>query len=68
MDALILLGFVVLWIVLQVWVLPRLGVPTCLGGACRPPGLPWQDGPGSPADRSRPPAGSPTLPPADPDR
>jgi hypothetical protein len=28
MDILIFLGLFVLWIVLQVWVLPKLGVPT----------------------------------------
>jgi hypothetical protein len=28
MEALILLGILVLWIILQAWVLPRLGVKT----------------------------------------
>ena len=28
MDMLLLLGVVVLWLILQIWVLPRLGVPT----------------------------------------
>lgn len=28
MDVLIFLGIIALWVVLQVWVLPRLGVPT----------------------------------------
>jgi len=23
------------WILLQVWILPKLGIPTCLSGACR---------------------------------
>jgi hypothetical protein len=27
-DLLLILGFVVFWIVLQSWLLPRLGVPT----------------------------------------
>jgi hypothetical protein len=28
MDYLIVLGILALWIILQVWVLPKLGVPT----------------------------------------
>lgn len=28
MDWLILLGILVLWVILQVWVLPKAGVPT----------------------------------------
>jgi len=28
MDLLLLLGLVALWLVLQIWVLPKLGVPT----------------------------------------
>jgi hypothetical protein len=28
MDVLLLLGIFALWIILQVWVLPKLGVPT----------------------------------------
>jgi hypothetical protein len=27
-DLLLILGFVVFWILLQAWLLPRLGVPT----------------------------------------
>jgi hypothetical protein len=27
-DALVILAFVVFWVVLQTWLLPRLGVPT----------------------------------------
>lgn len=23
------------WILLQTWILPKLGIPTCLSGACR---------------------------------
>ena len=25
------------WIVLNMWVLPWFGIPTCMGGACRVP-------------------------------
>ncbi len=25
------------WFVLQRWILPAFGVPTCMSGACRPP-------------------------------
>jgi hypothetical protein len=28
MDALIPLGLIAVWVILQAWVLPRLGVPT----------------------------------------
>lgn len=28
MDFLILFGIIALWVILQIWVLPRLGVPT----------------------------------------
>jgi hypothetical protein len=28
MELLIVLGFLAVWVVLQIWVLPRLGVPT----------------------------------------
>jgi hypothetical protein len=28
MEGLVLLGLFALWLVLQIWVLPRLGVPT----------------------------------------
>ena len=34
-DALIVIGFVVFWIVLNRWVLPRFGVQTCMSGACQ---------------------------------
>jgi hypothetical protein len=27
-DLLVILGFLVLWVVLQTWLLPRLGIPT----------------------------------------
>lgn len=25
------------WIILNVWILPLLGIPTCMSGACRMP-------------------------------
>ncbi len=28
MEVLILVGILVVWLILQIWVLPRLGVPT----------------------------------------
>ena len=37
------------WLILQIWVLPKLGVPTCLSGSCaapirqRPKGLSKKD-------------------------
>ena len=30
MDFLGLLGFVIFWVVLQRWILPKFGVPTCM--------------------------------------
>jgi hypothetical protein len=33
-DALIILLFLGLWIVLNKWVLPWLGIPTCMSGGC----------------------------------
>jgi hypothetical protein len=35
MELLLFLGILVLWIALQVWILPKLGIPTCMSGACR---------------------------------
>lgn len=35
MEALWILGFVALWLALQLWILPALGVRTCLSGGCR---------------------------------
>ncbi len=35
-DALLVIGFIVFWIVLNRWVLPRFGVQTCMSGACGP--------------------------------
>lgn len=34
MEGLWILGFVVAWILLQAWILPRLGVRTCLAPGC----------------------------------
>lgn len=33
-DLLLLTSLFAGWIVLNVWVLPLFGIPTCLGGAC----------------------------------
>jgi hypothetical protein len=30
-----LIGVFAAWILLQTWILPKLGIPTCLSGACR---------------------------------
>jgi hypothetical protein len=30
-----LIGLFAAWILLQTWILPKLGIPTCLSGACR---------------------------------
>jgi len=30
-----LIAVLVGWILLQSWILPKLGIPTCLSGACR---------------------------------
>jgi hypothetical protein len=35
MELLLFLGILVLWIALQLWILPKLGIPTCMSGACR---------------------------------
>lgn len=40
MDILKIIGFIVFWFVLNRWILPRLGVPTCLSGGC---GLPVRE-------------------------
>ncbi len=29
MDLLVVIGVMAVWVVLQTWILPRLGVPTC---------------------------------------
>jgi len=35
MELLLFLGILVLWLALQLWILPKLGIPTCMSGACR---------------------------------
>lgn len=35
-DILALVGFVALWYALMRFILPALGVPTCMSGACQP--------------------------------
>lgn len=37
MDFLFLIGFFVVWFVLNRWVLPKFGIYTCLSGSCRLP-------------------------------
>jgi hypothetical protein len=41
-DLLRLILFLLGYVVLMKWVLPRLGVPTCLSGACAVPARPKQ--------------------------
>ncbi|MFO1040155.1 MAG: hypothetical protein U0941_00130 [Planctomycetaceae bacterium] len=36
-DLLLFVSLFAGWILLNVWVLPRLGIPTCMSGACRVP-------------------------------
>ncbi len=33
-EFLVLVVFLAAWIVLNRWILPWMGVPTCMGGAC----------------------------------
>jgi len=43
-DVLMYVGILAGWIVLQRWVLPALGVPTCMSGSCSiPPGQSGRD-------------------------
>ncbi|MBN2344152.1 MAG: hypothetical protein JXX29_08780 [Deltaproteobacteria bacterium] len=38
MNELILYGIILgVWFVLQLWVFPKLGIPTCMSGACGVP-------------------------------
>ncbi|MBN2525508.1 MAG: hypothetical protein JXR76_03880 [Deltaproteobacteria bacterium] len=38
MNDLILYGIILgVWFVLQLWVFPKLGIPTCMSGACQVP-------------------------------
>jgi hypothetical protein len=34
MDLLWIAAFVAAWVALQAWVLPRMGIPTCMSGGC----------------------------------
>jgi hypothetical protein len=36
MEIAIMIAFLVLWIALQAWILPRFGVSTGMSGACKP--------------------------------
>ena len=36
-DMLFFASLIVGWIVLNVWILPLLGIQTCMSGACRVP-------------------------------
>jgi len=41
MNDLILYGIILgVWFVLQLWVFPKLGIPTCMSGACQTPRKP----------------------------
>jgi len=35
-EILVLGGFMVIWITLNMWVLPWFGIQTCMSGSCRP--------------------------------
>lgn len=35
-DFLVVLAFLGLWIVLNKWILPWMGIPTCMSGGCGP--------------------------------
>lgn len=36
-DLLFFVGLISGWIILNAWILPRLGIPTCMSGTCRMP-------------------------------
>lgn len=36
-DLLFFVSLIAGWIILNVWILPLLGIPTCMSGACRVP-------------------------------
>jgi len=39
MNDLAIYGIILgVWFVLQLWVFPKLGIPTCMSGACQVPG------------------------------
>ncbi|MCA9551476.1 MAG: hypothetical protein KC933_15680 [Myxococcales bacterium] len=37
MDQFYGIGLLVAWVLLQAWILPKLGIPTCMSGACAVP-------------------------------
>jgi hypothetical protein len=39
-DLIIYSIILAVWFILQLWVLPKLGIPTCMSGACRVPTKP----------------------------
>ena len=41
MNDLVLYGIILgIWFILQLWVFPKLGIPTCMSGACQVPPKP----------------------------
>jgi len=41
MNDLVLYGIILgVWFILQLWVFPKLGIPTCISGACQTPARP----------------------------
>ena len=41
MEDLLLYGAILAaWFILQLWVFPKLGIPTCMSGACQTPSRP----------------------------
>lgn len=50
MNDLMLYGIILgVWFILQLWVFPRLGIPTCMSGACQTPRKPAPKDDGKPA-------------------
>lgn len=38
MNDLLIYGIIIgVWFALQLWILPKLGIPTCMSGACQVP-------------------------------
>ncbi len=64
-DLLLVLGLVAGWFVLSRWVLPWLGVPTCMSGSCQAPACAtgWEPAAVGQDDGAQPP-GPADLPPA----
>lgn len=45
MNDLALYGIILgVWFILQLWVFPKLGIPTCMSGACQTPQRPEKSG------------------------